>query len=160
MRFAVRALGFALALVADASTILTLPLLGGRPLLFIALANCFAIRANALAGGTWGFAGGLALGLLFADARIGAMALAGLLAGSVPSTLRRLLFLHRWTGQAAMGAAAGALYDGTLVTVSALRGDVASPLGPMLLHLVLDAALTGAAVPLVLRGVGRVEREV
>jgi hypothetical protein len=59
-----------------------------------------------------------------------------------------------------MGAAAGALYDGTLVTVSALRGDVASPLGPMLLHLVLDAALTGAAVPLVLRGVGRVEREV
>lgn len=160
MRFAVRALGFAAVLLVDASTVLTLPLLGGRPLLFVALANCFAIRANALAGGTWGFAGGLALGLLFADLRVGAMALGGLLAGSVPSALRRVLFLHRWTGQVALGAAAGALYGATLLGVSALRGDLSSPVMPLLGSLVQDAALTGAAVPLLLRGVGRVEREV
>lgn len=160
MRFAVRVLGFAAALLVDASTVLTVPLLGGRPLLFVALANCFAIRANALAGGTWGFAGGLALGILFADDRIGAMALGGLLAGSVPGALRRLLFLHRWTGQVALGAVAGALYDGTLLGVAALRGDVGLPLWPLVQGLLLDAALTGAAVPLLLRGVGRVEQEV
>lgn len=160
MRFAVQVLGFAAALLADASTVLTLPWLGGRPLLFIALANCFAIRANALTGGSWGFAGGLALGLLFRDQRIGAMALGGLLAGSVPSGLRRVLFLHRWTGQVALGAAGGLLYDATLLCVMALRHEFVTPMGPLLRSLLLDAALTGAVVPLLLRGVGRVEQEV
>ncbi len=160
MRFVVQAVGFALALLADASTVLTLPLLGGRPLLFVALANCFAIRGNALTGGSWGFAGGLALGLLFADFRIGAMALGGLLAGAVPGGLRRLLFLHRWTGQVALGALAGAIYDATLLAVAAGRGELAAPAGPLLRGLVLDALLTGAAVPVLLRAVGRVEQEV
>jgi len=160
MRVAVQGIGFALALLADASTLFTLPVVGGRLLLFVALANCFAIRANALTGGTWGFLGGLALGLLFADQRIGAMALGGLLAGSLPGVLRRVLFLHRWTGQIAVGFAGGLLYDGTLLGVMALHGDLAAPAGALIRGVLLDGALTGAVVPLMLRGVGRVEREV
>ena len=160
MRFAVQALGFAFTLLVDATTFLTLPWLGGRPLLFIALANCFALRADALAGGSWGFAGGLLLGLLFADQRVGAMAFAGLLAGAAPALLKRLLFTHRWTGQVALGAVAGGLYDAALLGLLTVRGDLDLPAVGLLPRILLDAGLTGLAMPFLLRGVGRVEREV
>lgn len=161
MKFVAHAACFALALLGDASGLLELPVTGGRPVLFAALAACVALRGSALTGGAWGFAGGVALGLLFADARIGPRALGGLLAGSVPVAFRRLLFWHRASGQAAMGVVAGACYGLAGVLAAWLRGELTgwSPTA-QLTRVGLDALLTGAACPLLYRLLARLERQV
>jgi hypothetical protein len=150
----------ALVLVVDASLVLTLPVPGGRPVLFAALATAVAVREGPLSGGAWGFAGGVLLGLLFADARIGARALGGLLAGSVPVSFRRIVFVQRWTGQAALGVVSGALYGSALLAVSWLNGELAGGVGGLLPWLALDALLTGAACPVLFRVLTAVERRV
>jgi len=116
------------------------------------------LRADALAGGAWGFGGGLALGLLYADSTIGARVLGGLLAGSVPATMRRLLFWRRWPGQVALGVLAGLLFEATLVAVMAVRGDVSGFHYSLLLRILLSAVLTGVACPLLARFVERLEK--
>jgi len=151
---------FALALLLDASGLLELPVIGGRPILFAALAACVALRGSALAGGAWGFAGGTALGLLFADTRLGARALGGLLAGSVPVAFRRLLFWHRPSGQAAVGVVAGLSYGAAGIVAGWARGEMAGPPGVMLPRIGLDALLTGAACPVLYALLARVERQV
>ncbi len=160
MRFILHAACLALALLLDASGLLELPVIGGRPILFAALAACVALRGSALAGGAWGFAGGLALGLLFADSRIGARALGGLLAGSVPVAFRRLLFWRRVSGQAAMGVIAGLGYGVAGLAAGWARGELSGPPVALVPRLVLDALLTGAACPILYRVLGRAEREV
>lgn len=158
MRFLIRLALFGLALAADASRLFELPGVSGRPLLFVALATCQALRAGALAGGVWGFGGGFALELLYLDPSVGSRALGGLLAGSVPTTFRGLLFWQRATGQAALGALAGALYDLTPLLVMAVHGRLVAPWSALLPQLLLDAALTGLACPLLFRATGRLER--
>lgn len=160
MRLVAHAACFAFALLCDASGVLELPVLGGRPVLFAALAACVALRGSALSGGAWGFGSGLALGLLFADSRIGARALGGLLAGSVPVAFRRLLFWHRATGQAAMGVVAGLCYGLAGLLAGLARGDLAGAPFAQVPHLVVDALLTGAACPLLFRLLARVDRQV
>jgi len=150
----------ALALIVDASLALNLPFPGGRPIVFAAFATAVALREGALAGGAWGFAGGIGLGLLFADARIGARALGGLLAGSVPVWFRRIVFVQRWTGQLAVGVVSGALYGATLLAVSWAKGDVTGVVLPLLPWLAQDALLTGVACPVVFRLLAVVERRV
>ncbi|MEK7476203.1 MAG: hypothetical protein AAB152_11310 [Candidatus Coatesbacteria bacterium] len=160
MKLLAQAALLAIALIVDASLALTLPLPGGRPLLFAAFATAVALREGALAGGAWGFGGGLGLGLLFADGRIGARALGGLLAGSVPIWFRRIVFVHRWTGQLAIGVVSGGLYGATLLAVSWARGDVTGVVFPLLPWLALDAVLTGVAAPVFVRLLDVVERRV
>lgn len=158
MKFATRLLVFVLALVVDGSRILAIPGVESVPLLFVALSVGYALRSDVLTGGVWGFGGGLALGLLYADASIGARVMGGLLAGCVPAAMRKLLFWRRWPGQAALGAAGGLLFEATMVTVAAVRGDVAT-FSPFLIPRIgLTAALTGAACPLLARFVERLER--
>ena len=147
MKFAVKAGCFALALFADASHLLVLPWIESVPLLFIALAISFALRADALAGGAWGFAGGLSLDLLYADGSFGTRALGGLLAGSLPVTIKRLLFWRRWTGQAVLSALAALLFEGTILAVGLWRGELAGLKGAVLPRLALSAALTGVICP-------------
>ncbi len=158
MKFAVKAGCFALVLFADASHVCVLPGIESGPLLFVALALGFALRADALAGGAWGFAGGCSLGLLYADSSFGARALGGLLAGSVPVAMKHLLFWRRWTGQAILGTIAGLLFEGTLLVVSWLKGELAGPLGSLLPGVALSAALTGLVCPWLHRLEGRLER--
>ena len=160
MKFLAQAALFAIVLVVDASLALTLPLPGGRPLLFAAFATAVALREGPLPGGAWGFGGGLVLGFLFADARIGARALGGLLAGSVPVWFRRIVFVHRWTGQAAVGIVSGALYGITLLVVTWLKGELAGGIALLLPWLALDAVLTGLACPVLFRLLAAVERRV
>lgn len=127
---------------------------GIRPFLFVALAASEGLRRDALAGGTWGFAGGLALGLLYADGRLGALALGGLLAGSLPAALKRPLYWQRAGGQALLGALAGAVYALAPLLLSG-GGAPAAPLAASLPRVAADAMLTGAVCPLVFRLTGR-----
>jgi hypothetical protein len=160
LKFLAQAALFAILLVIDASLALTLPLPGGRPLLFAAFATAVSLREGPLPGGAWGFGGGLVLGFLFADARIGARALGGLLAGSAPVWFRRIVFVHRWTGQLALGIVSGALYGGTLLAVTWLKGELAGGVAPLLPWLGLDAVLTGVACPVLVRLLAAVEQRV
>ncbi len=140
----IRTAVFLIALLADASGIVRLPLTGGQPVLFAASAVCFGLRSGVRAGGAWGFAGGLVLALAFADSRAGEMALAGLLAGAVPSALKRLLYWERWVGQVALGALSCVLFEAVRLIASGLADELAGPVPALLPCLVLDAILTGA----------------
>ena len=158
MRSIIQAGCFALALGIDASRLLSIPGLDAGPLLFVALTVWFSMRAGPLGGGAWGFSGGLALGLLYADSSLGARVLGGLLAGSVPVSLRRLLFWRRWPGQVALGALAALLFDLTLLIAGLARGNLVGRPGSLLPGLALDASLTGVACPLLVRLMSRLER--
>lgn len=159
MLFLAHAASFAVALVLDASGLLTLPVLG-RPILFAALAACVAVRSSALAGGAWGFAGGLALGLLFSDNAIGARVLGGLLAGSLPVLLKRVLYLHRTTGQLAVGAVAGLGYGAAGLLGAWVQGSPAGGTAAVLPGLLRGTLLTAAVTPLLYRLLVRLERQV
>jgi hypothetical protein len=161
VKFAARAALFAFVLLADASLVLAVPgSAGGRPLLFAALAAGVALHEGSLAGGAWGFAGGLALGLLFDDLRIGSRALGGLLAGSVPVILTRVVYAQRLSGQFAVGAAAGACYDLAQIVTALVRDELAAGAGALAFTTAVDACLTGAACPLLLRVLAALERRV
>jgi len=157
MRTAARIFLFLLAATVDASGVLAPGWLAGRPLLFLALAVGFGLRSNLLTGGVWGFAGGLVFGLVYADSSLGPRMLAGLVAGSVPVAMRRLLFWQRWPGQVVLGSAAALLFDLVLVGVGYARGETTRIALSVFPGLVMDAALTGAACPLLMRLMGRLE---
>ena len=159
MRFAVRAGCLALVLIVDVSRLLVVPGLESCPLLFVALITVFALRADALAGGAWGFASGLSLDLLYADSSFGARALGGLLAGSLPVTMKRLLFWRRWTGQAVLSVLAALLFEGTLLAVGWWRGELAGLAGLALPGVVVSAALTGLVCPALSWLMSRLERQ-
>lgn len=151
---------FALALLIDVSELLAVPVAGARPLLFAALAASVALRRGALAGGAWGFTGGVALGALFLDRDVGPRALAGLLAGSLPVGLRGWVYVQRWGGQAAAGALAGTCWALTPALAAWARSDLGPAPGPMLFAVALNAALTGAVCPPLGLLLERVERRV
>ncbi len=151
---------FALALLVDVNELLALPVTRSRPLLFAGLAAAVALRRGALAGGAWGFSGGVVLGALFQDRDIGARALAGLAAGSLPVGLRGWVYVQRWSGQAATGALAGAIWSLVPSVLAWLRTDAGPAAGPLLVTVLLDALLTGAVSPLLGRLLERVERRV
>lgn len=151
---------FALALLVDVSELLAVPVAGGRPLLFAALAASVALRRGALAGGAWGFSGGVALGALFLDRDIGPRALAGLLAGSLPVTLRGWVYVQRWGGQAAVGALAGACWTSVPALAAWVRSDLGPAPGPVGLAIALNAMLTGVVCPPLGSLLERVERRV
>ncbi len=150
MSFAVRVAWFAAMLLADAARLPAFP--GGvRPLLFVALAACYGLRGDALTGGTWGFAGGLALGLLYDDGRVGPFALGGLLAGSVPAALKKGLFWQYGTGQALLGLLAGLLFGATPLALAGATGQLGVPAWSLLPRALVDAILTGAVCPILFR---------
>ncbi len=158
MKFAASVSFFILALFVDASRLLVIPGVDSGPLMFVALVCGYALRTGPLSGGVWGFAGGLAMGLLYADNTIGARALGGLLAGCIPVAVRRFLFWRRWTGQIALGMIASLLFEVTLLQVAWLRGELAGFHYTIPLRVVLSAVLTGVACPLLMRLVERAER--
>ncbi len=160
MRLIAVAAVFALALLVDVSELLVIPVARARPMLFAGLAAAMALRRGALAGGAWGFAGAVALGALFQDRDIGPRALAGLAAGSLPVGLRGWVYVQRWSGQAAAGALAGACWALTPSVLAWIRSDAGPAAGPLVLTVLLDAALTGAVSPLLGRVLERVERRV
>jgi hypothetical protein len=157
MRTAARTVLFLVAVTIDASGLLAPGWLAGRPLLFLALAVGFGLRSNLLTGGAWGFAGGMVLGLLYADSSLGPRLLGGLIAGSVPVAMRRLLFWQRWPGQAVLGAAAALFFDLALLVVGFARGETSGIVPSVFPGLAMDAILTGAACPLLMRLMGRLE---
>jgi hypothetical protein len=157
VRTTARVFLFLLAAVVDASGFLAPGWLAGRPLLFVALAVGFGLRSNILTGGAWGFTGGLVLGVLCADLNVGPRILAGMLAGSVPVAMRRLLFWQRWPGQAVLGALAALVFDLGLLSVGYTRGEMAGPALCVVPGVVMDTVLTGAACPLLMRLMGRLE---
>lgn len=160
MRLLAVAAIFSLALLVDVSELLAVPVVGARPLLFAALAAAVALRRGPLAGGAWGFGGGVALGALFLDQDAGPRALAGLLAGSLPVTLRGWVYVQRWGGQAAAGALAGACWSLTPALVAWARSDTGPAAGPVLIVVTLNAALTGVVSPSLGSLLERVERRV
>lgn len=157
MIFVLRVLLIAVSLLIDTSRFLELPFVGARPMVFIAIVVCFSLRAGALTGGAWGFSSGLALGVFFADARVGAMTLGGLLAGCVPAYIKGGLFWRNWAGQAALGAVGCLLFEGMVMGFSSLRGEFS--VGPVvgLARLTVDSVLTGALTPLVFILLNRME---
>lgn len=158
MKFVIRAFVFLLVLFADAARLLEVPGAGISPLLFVALAAGYGLGSGALAGGAWGFAGGMMLGLLYGDATIGARALGGLLAGSLPAAMKRLLYWRRWPGQVGLGVITGLIFEGVMLAVAWFRGDVAGPGYPLGLRILATALLTGLVCPLFVLLVGRLER--
>ncbi len=138
---------FALALLIDASGILSIPYLGGQPLLFVSFSVCYGLRGNFLSGGSWGFGGGTALGLIFSDPMIGVLAMSGLVAGGVPSALRGLFYWERRGGQLMLGCLGGALFGATRLGLIGLTGDMGEITAAALTRIGIEAVLTGAATP-------------
>lgn len=157
MKFPVRLGLFSLALFIDASGILSLPYIGGQPLLFVSLSVCYGLRGNFLSGGGWGFGGGTALGLIFSDPIIGVLAMAGLLAGGVPSALRGLFYWERWGGQLMLGSLGGALFGLTRLGMIGLKGDIGEISGEAVMRMVLEAVLSGAVTPFLYSAIRRIK---
>lgn len=147
MRVVLQLLLVAAALLLDTSRALELPFVGARPMVFVSMVVCLGLRADALAGGIWGFFSGFALGILFADKRVGAMTLGGLLAGCIPAYIKAGLFWRNWAGQAALGAVGCLLFDGIVMGFSSMRGEFSVGPAAGLARLIVDSALTGALTP-------------
>lgn len=145
----VRAALFALALLADSSGFLALPVAGGvHPLLFIALGLCYSLPRGAFYAGTWGFAGGLALSFLLGTESAGILTLAGLSGIAVPVLARPLVFWRRWTGQVTLGFLGVVLYNLVLLAAGSLRGAAGPVSGPAFFRIFVDAGLTAVVTPL------------
>lgn len=157
MRYPARLGLFALALFIDASGILSLPYIGGQPLIFVSLSICYGLRGNFLSGGGWGFGGGTALGLIFSDPIIGVLAMAGLLAGGVPSALRGLFYWERWGGQLMLGCLGGALFGLTRLALIGLTRDMGEVSGQAVMRMGLEAVLTGAVTPFLYAVIRRIK---
>jgi hypothetical protein len=145
-------------LVLDVSRLVQVPWLDSAPNFFVAFVAYLSLKSGPLAGGAWGFGGGLAVGLMEGGATAGPLSLGGLAAGAFPGMVKHLIFWRHPAGQAALGALAGALYGGVQVVVAVLHGQVSPPVFPLALRLLVDALLTGAVCPLLGTVVERMEK--
>jgi len=159
MRFIVQVGLFFLALLADVTRVLDIPVRGGvHPLMFLTIAVSFAVSSGAFAGGVWGFSGGLALGLLAGFPQIGALTLGGFLSGCIPVLLRPLVFWRRWTGQFVFGFAATVLFNLTLLAVAGLRGEASGVSWISSARMVVDSLLTAGMCPFICLWMAGLER--